>query len=697
MSGPMSSSIPEDSPQVPGSEKKKKERERAQRQTSIQALTRAGCGALRAGQNHEALISFQRAFFLASETPRARDTQVLQACAFNLGAAYLETGNPVRGLELLLRAQPEKKTQGECHGNQCFNVALAYHALGHLPRALAWYRRALGHYQPQGDQGEAQAKMGACYQALGQPEQAACCLQEASQAYAQAGWPRAAALALGAAAGCMLKSGKHGVSEVVQVLEESRRFAERSPEHRLLGQLYNDLGLGYSQLQLFPLAVEVFLQALPLCRGPGEEATVLRNLGMAHNALGNYQEARELHQKAADLHGSVGQRWEQGRSFGSLAFALSQLGDHKAARDNYMHALQAARDTGDMKGQWQACEGLGAAAARLGQHDQALEHYKEALARSQKEPNSVQERLVAKLADAMRTHLAQGGLVPIHTLACIWHNTFPGPPGSGEVGGELWHVSNTGLRQRYGPSGPGSAEGPGPGWRLRGGDPSPGGEAPGGRPEQVRQRRTASGTGVSAAPPAPRLRPGPGLAASRSFCLARLSASPSSGRLGGLRFVERLLAAGTALCAFLARARSSSSLSPKCFELWERSSLPLIELTCIRRCLFSPGPRARLPFGDSGSPRVGYPGILVPSGPQAKRNLNNPELAPKAGALPCLLHDLTTGLREREDSAEREEAKLKSPPSGTGTPQQRSSKWPRETHSRKGQRRPTKSGFCTIM
>lgn len=48
--------------------------------------------------------------------------------------------------------------------------------------------------------------------------------------------------------------------------------------------------------------------------------------------------------------GSMGQRWEQGRSFGSLAFALSQLGDHKAARDNYLHALQAARDTGEGEG-----------------------------------------------------------------------------------------------------------------------------------------------------------------------------------------------------------------------------------------------------------------------------------------------------------------------------------------------------------
>ncbi|XP_005415400.2 PREDICTED: tetratricopeptide repeat protein 24 isoform X4 [Chinchilla lanigera] len=411
---PMSSPSHEETPQEPqpsNCQKKKKKRKRLQREASIQALTKAGHGALQAGQSHEAMVSFQKAFLLASEAPRARDTSVLRACAFNLGAAYVETGDPARGLELLLRAQPEEKAQGRCHGDQCFNVALAYHALGDLPQALDWYHKALGHYQPQGDQGEAQAKMGACYQDLGRPEQAVHCLQKASQAYTRARQPRAAALALGAAARCMLKSRQHGLGEVVQALEESRRLAEMSAEQGPLGHLYNDLGLGYSQLQLFPLAVEAFLRALPLCQQPGEQATVLRNLGMAHNALGNYREACDFHQKAADLHGSVGQRWEQGRSFASLAFALSQLGDHRVARDNYLHALQAARDTGDMKGQWQACEGLGASAARLGQYDQALKYYMDALAHCQKEPDSIRGRLVAKLADAMKTHLTQT-LVP---------------------------------------------------------------------------------------------------------------------------------------------------------------------------------------------------------------------------------------------------------------------------------------------
>ncbi|XP_007946796.1 tetratricopeptide repeat protein 24 [Orycteropus afer afer] len=542
MSSPTPEVIPQEPEPEPSSSKKKKKKKWLQQEATIQALTRTGHSALRAGQNQKALTSFQKAFLLASEAPKVRDTPVLRACAFNLGAAYVETGDPARGLELLLRAQPEEKAQGGCHGDQCFNVALAYHALGDLPQALTWYHRSLSHYQPQGDQGEARAKMGACYEALGQPELAAPCLQEASRAYAQAGQPQAAALAMGAAAGCMLKSGQHGVGEVVQVLEESRRLADRSTERKLLGQLYNDIGLGYSQLQLFPLAVEAFLQALPLCRGPGEEATVLRNLGMAHNALGNYQEAREFHQKAADLHGSTGQRWEQGRSFGSLAFALSQLGEHKAARDNYLHALQAARDAGDVKGQWQACEGLGAAAARLGQYDQALQHYKEALAQCQKEPDFVRRRLVAKLADAMRTHLAQGRLIPTHTLTLA-----------------------SGRRQ------------------------APGGACSAGTQASVRR-------GAAVAP------------------------YRSAGEWEGEESEDHREE----------KEEEGSARVPTAFRA------PRLE---------RPGARNHLPFGGPGPPRVGYPGILVPSGPQANR----------------------------------------------------SSIWPREAPSRNPQRRSTESGFCMIM
>ncbi|XP_051852566.1 tetratricopeptide repeat protein 24 [Antechinus flavipes] len=392
---------------------KKKKRKKKYLEASIQTLTRAGHGALKDGRINEALDSFHRAFLLALEIQGSGDTTLLRACAFNLGAAYVETGDPACGLRLFLWAKPEQKAKGACHGDQCFNVASAYHALGDFPQALVWYYKALGHYQPSGDQGGTQEKMAACYQALGHPGQAAHCLQEASQAYARAGRPWAAALALRAASGCMLKSGHHKVGEVVHLLEDCRRLAEKSTQRGLLGKLYNDLGLSYSQLHLFPLAAESFLQALPLCPEPRAKAIVIQNLGAAHNALGNFWEAQELHQKAAALYGSAGRRQEQGECFGGLAFALSQLGEHEAARDNYLHALQAAQDAGDVKGQWQALEGLGAAAACLGQPDQAVRRYKEALAflvQCQEEPSSVRERLVAKLADAMRNYLTLRGL-----------------------------------------------------------------------------------------------------------------------------------------------------------------------------------------------------------------------------------------------------------------------------------------------
>ncbi|XP_040086190.1 tetratricopeptide repeat protein 24 isoform X2 [Oryx dammah] len=638
----MSSLNTKDTPQEPSllsssSKKKKKKRKWPQQEATIQALTRAGHRALLAGRNHEALTSFQRAFLLASKSPQTRDTPVLQACAFNLGAAYVETGDPARGLELLLRAHPQETAQGGCHGDQCFNVALAYHALGDLPQALAWYHKALCHYQPLGDQGQAQAKMGACYRALGQPGLAAHCLQEASRAYAQAGQPQAAALTLRAAAGCMLKSGQHGVGEVTQVLEESRRLAESSTERGLLGQLYNDLGLGYSQLQLFPLAVEAFLQALPLCREPGEEATVLRNLGMAHNALGNYQEAREFHQKAADLHGSVGQRREQGWSFGSLAFAVSQLGDHKAARDNYLHALQAARDTGegsglqvvwggakpedpwgwwedlwrggsvglgarggplrlsspgDVKGQWQACEGLGAAAARLGQHDQALKYYKEALARCPKESDSVRERLVAKLTDAIRTHLARGGLLPTHTLTSA--------PGRSLAPGGASLVEGTPARVGRGT--PGVQHRSSGGWEDE--------------LEEGHEGKEEESANVPTTSQAPRLE--------------------------------------------------------------------------------GPRPKAQLSFGGQGPHRMENPGLLVPNGP-CGNSLHNLHPALEVQSVPRLLHGPSVDLGERENPAEWGNTRLQRTPHCPGAHRQRSLKEPREPPGRNPQRRSMESGFCIIM
>ncbi|NWR39032.1 TTC24 protein, partial [Tachuris rubrigastra] len=374
---------------------------------AIEGLTRAGRRALALGAGQEAVGCFRKALLLSRDTV---SPQLRRACAFNLGAAYVETGKPRKALEFLLQSQPSEREKREHSENVYFNAGAAQEGLQDFPKAC--FGKATGHndMSQAGGRAGTHVQMGCCYLGMREPARAARCFLDAAQTYTAAESPEAAAVALSRASGSMLQSRRFRAAEIAGVLAQCRSLCETIPDpalrgnavlHPLLscvrgsrscthfssmppGKLYNDIGLGYSQLHIFSLAAESFERALGLCGGELErdrhrEAGLLQNLGAAHNALRSFGTALGWHRRAAALHGTLGNRRAQGQCFGNLAYACSRLGNHEAAAENYLHALQAFRDSGDMQGQWQACEGLGTACFHLGDPQKAIGHYQEAL------------------------------------------------------------------------------------------------------------------------------------------------------------------------------------------------------------------------------------------------------------------------------------------------------------------------------
>ncbi|NXX50528.1 TTC24 protein, partial [Tricholaema leucomelas] len=343
----------------------------------LKRLTRAGHRALALGKGQQAVRCFREALLLSEGTA---NPQLRRVCAYHLGAAYVESGKPRKGLEFLLQCQP---WDGQCQEelqDLSFSLRAAQEGLQDFPKALPALEPTLGHAQLA--QAGTQAEMGCCYLGMKDPARAAHCFLEAAGSYKEAANPEGTAVALSRASSAMLQSQEFGAAEILGVLARCHSLCGAIPDPSLRGKLYSEIGLSYAQLHLFSLASESFQQALALCspqRHRRREAALAQNLGAAHNALGSFGTALGWHQRAVALHGALGNRRAQGQCFGNLAHACCQLGNYQGAAQNYLHALQAFRDTGDLQGQWLACEGLGASWCQLGDPQQAVGHYKEAL------------------------------------------------------------------------------------------------------------------------------------------------------------------------------------------------------------------------------------------------------------------------------------------------------------------------------
>uniref|UniRef100_A0A3B1IQF6 Tetratricopeptide repeat domain 24 n=1 Tax=Astyanax mexicanus TaxID=7994 RepID=A0A3B1IQF6_ASTMX len=351
---------------------KSEDAEDAEVRVDIESLTACGHSALQRGDCAEALEYFKKAFKAAA---KLKETKVQRACAFNLGAAYVEAGKPQKGLDFLSRAETGER--GERVADLQFNLAAAHETLENHSQASRHYLQAAQLYRSQGDggsEGDTCLRLARCHLRRKEWPEAVNSYLRAAESYKVAGKPASAAVALKDAGNHMVQCDGFSSDDVISVLTECLELSANITEQEALGKLYNAVGLSFSQLNLFPEAAECYGLALPLVQStPRRRVVVLQNLGAVHNTLAQFQQALKYHREAAALHD-------------------------------------------DSSGQWQACEGLAGIKMRMNEPEKAIVYYKQALAvlsKCKDVSSSVQESLVNKLSEALQVKLAVQQRVPM--------------------------------------------------------------------------------------------------------------------------------------------------------------------------------------------------------------------------------------------------------------------------------------------
>ncbi|XP_053221256.1 tetratricopeptide repeat protein 24-like [Podarcis raffonei] len=371
-------------------------------QTEMQRLLKAGICLFSSNEEGQALAAFKKAYRLSGSLPEPRSKA---KCLFNLGAAYIATSKPQKGLKCLLKAK--ELGAEEKDGDLSFNMGAAYDDMREYAKAAEFYGKAIQEYSTNQTQSAADAliKLAYCLVSTGDVESAAQSFRLAGQAYQRVQLPEDAAMAMREAANYFLQSPVYSPDDVLESLQACSRLCTKIRNQELLGKLYNHLGLHYAEMRCFQQAEQHFDAALQLCSGKGfsvrKKAVLLQNLGAACNALECFDRALRYHSEAADMYGALGERAAQAQCHYNLATAHGQLKNYDMAGFYSQQALKAFVDAGDSYGEAQACEQLGMTHLCQGHFGPAIRYYKQALAlfEKSKEASEIpQKRIWKKLA-----------------------------------------------------------------------------------------------------------------------------------------------------------------------------------------------------------------------------------------------------------------------------------------------------------
>ncbi|XP_052102701.1 uncharacterized protein LOC127736175 isoform X3 [Mytilus californianus] len=375
----------------------------------VEKYSKQGTELLQSGHLTSAVKAFKYAYKYAGDLD---DEYMERACAFNLGAAYIAMGQGEKGLNVLQQAVPsEDRRDGRSNGDLYFNLGLGYETTKNIPEAIRYFNKALDEYRYERDnlamEIETLSKLATLCTTV-QNHHLMNLYHQLAEAYAMQGNVEKQMWALCEKANSYNSFGDPQKAE--SAADECLKLSDKCQNTVESGSIFNDLGLLYTQLQKYGMAVKCFEEALPLAQSSDDkkrEAVIRQNLGAAYNFVGEYQRAISFHKSAADMYARLQNRNSQGQCYANLAYAYSQLGDLMKAKQAFDHALLAAEDTDDNRTTWQVSEGLGSVAFNERKYDEAIEFFKKALGvLAARESNiTAQNRIVEKLKQALEAQI----------------------------------------------------------------------------------------------------------------------------------------------------------------------------------------------------------------------------------------------------------------------------------------------------
>ncbi|MEM0978690.1 MAG: tetratricopeptide repeat protein [Cyanobacteria bacterium P01_H01_bin.58] len=153
------------------------------------------------------------------------------------------------------------------------------------------------------------------------------------------------------------------------------------------GELFTlmNLGLAHNNLGQYEQAIRFFEPALNLAREaatPEEQATqrklegdTLGGLALAYRELGQYEQAIALFREQIPILRELEDRFGEGRALGRLGIAYRESGQFEQAIEVLQQRIEIARAIGDRAGEGAGLGNLGLAYDGLGQYEQAIAAY----------------------------------------------------------------------------------------------------------------------------------------------------------------------------------------------------------------------------------------------------------------------------------------------------------------------------------